>query len=152
MDANVETAEKAREMMEQSVVHFGNSFSINVYGVFIILIFLIIAVAMWKAHKDDKEDFNWSDMIKSPDQVTGKMGVSGTKLLQLIGGITATFIVVKLTLQAALTFEIFCAYLTYVASVEGFSKFIIAKYGVQNQNGDPAPKTVTKPSGGAKAD
>jgi hypothetical protein len=125
-----------KDLMEQSVIHLGQ-LTINVYGVAIIVIFLVIAVAMWKAHRDDREDFNWSDMIKSPDQVTGKMGVSGTKLLQLIGGITATFIVVKLTLQAALTFEIFCAYLAYVASVEAFSKFILAKYGVQNSEAHP---------------
>lgn len=137
---DVENTISAKEMLEQSAIHFGNNFSINVYGVFIILIFLVVAIAMWKAHQDE-DDFDWSDMIKSPNQVTGKMEVSGTKLLQFLGGITATFIVVKLTLQAALTFEIFCAYLTYVASVEGFSKFILAKYGVQkNQADEPANK------------
>ena len=33
-----------------------------------------------------------------------------------------------------ISFEIFAAYLTYVASIEGFSKFMLAKYGVRGED------------------
>jgi hypothetical protein len=75
----------------------------------------------YRIHKTKKLEF--ADMITKD----GK-GVSLTKLLQLIGGMTATWIVVRMTMQGSLQVEFFVAYLGYVASVEGFSKFITAKY------------------------
>lgn len=123
----------ARELLAQSMINIGDYFSLNIYGLIIILIFLVIAYCVWHAHATD-DHFDWTDTIKSVDQVTGREKVSATKVLQMLGGITATFVVIKLTIQAALTTEIFVIYLIYVAAVDGFADFILARYGVQNKN------------------
>lgn len=107
---------------------FGLTF--NIYAVLLIFITLMILYAIKKAQDDPESDFDWADLFTSVDQVTGKRKASVTKILQIIGGLTATFIVIKLTLQNNIEFEIFATYLAYVASIEGFSKFMIAKYGV----------------------
>lgn len=105
---------------------------INGYAV-VILIFSVLMIAyMWMANRDPQSGFEWVDMIMEIDQTTGKKKASSTKILQLIGGLVGTFVVVKLTLQNAITPNIFVAYLAYVASVEGFTRLLLAKYGVQN--------------------
>jgi hypothetical protein len=57
--------------------------------------------------------------------------ISATKILQLVGGFVGTFIVIKLTLQGQLDWDIFAIYLGYVASIDGFSKLVMAKYGAR---------------------
>jgi hypothetical protein len=54
--------------------------------------------------------------------------VSLTKILQLIGGITATWVIIKLTLTNGLSESIFGLYLAYVGAVEGYSKYLAARY------------------------
>lgn len=88
------------------------------------LIFGIIAgllILFYHIQTTDKLEF--ADIITKD----GK-GVSLTKLLQLLGGLTGTWVIIKMAAQGGLSAEIFGVYLTYVASVEGFSKFISAKY------------------------
>jgi hypothetical protein len=70
-------------------------------------------------------------MITENNQITGKTQASLTKILQLIGGITATFIVIKMVLTRTLTWDIFAIYLAYVASVDSFNRFLLAKYGIK---------------------
>jgi hypothetical protein len=91
----------------------------------IILIFILIGMIFWHTHKIGKLD--WSDLITSK----GSDIISLSKCLQLIGGVTGTWMVVFMTLHDKLTFDILLVYLGYVGSVEGFSKFLSAKYGVQ---------------------
>jgi len=87
--------------------------------------FILVAGMLFLFYRIQKQDkLEFADMLTKD----GK-GVSLTKILQLIGGLTATWIVVKMTMQGTLSVEFFLAYLTYVASVEGFSKFITARYG-----------------------
>lgn len=112
---------------------FGLTF--NIYAVLIAVAILIILYGIKKAQDDPESDFDWADLFTSVDQTTGERKASFSKILQIIGGITATFIVIKLTLQGSIAVEIFATYLAYVASVEGFSKFMLAKYGSQ-QNRD----------------
>ena len=122
--------EQIKMMAEQSMVTiFGATF--NIYSAIIILLILIIAWAMVRAHKDPANDFEWSHLVTDVDQATGKIKASATKILQLVGGITGTFIVIKLTLQNNISFDIFGVYLAYVASIDGFSKFMTARYGVR---------------------
>lgn len=129
--------EQAQLMLEESMITFGD-FTINAYGIAVSLIFLVIVFVVWRMHKDD--DLNLSDMITTYDPYTNRERASTTKTLQLVGGIVASFAIIKLTLQAALTWDLFAIYLAYVASVEGFSRFLRAKYGVDKKDDDQSKK------------
>ena len=98
------------------------------------LVILVLITALfymiWQANKSGHLD--WTDMITSRP---GK--VSLTKLLQLVGGITATWIMIFTTLKSNLTSELLITYLTYVGAIEGWSKFVAAKYGI------PSPDSAT---------
>jgi hypothetical protein len=118
---------------------------INVYATMLITAFILFIYAVYRANKDQTNVFEWTDMITGINQTTGKREASTSKLLQLVGGITATFIVVKLTIQGTINWDIFAVYLGYVASVDSFSRFILAKYGVKGQ-----PDTTKADTGSAK--
>ena len=90
----------------------------------IVIMFMSFGVMFWRAQA--KGQLNWVDMLKKPHSSQ----ISLTKLIQLVGGVVATWIMVKLTLNDKITWDLMAIYLAYVASVEGFSKFITAKYGV----------------------
>ena len=94
----------------------------------IVIMFLSFIVMFWRAQAQHK--LNWIDLIRKP----GSSTISLTKLIQLVGGMIATWIMVKLTIDNKVTWDLFAIYLAYVGSVEGFSKFITAKYGM------PTPK------------
>lgn len=95
----------------------------------IVLMFLSFIVMFWRAQV--QKALNWIDLIRKP----GTREISLTKLIQLIGAMIATWIMVKLTMDNKVTWDLFAIYLAYVGSVEGFSKFITAKYGM------PTPKS-----------
>lgn len=95
----------------------------DVFGAAIFLGFLSFAILFYRAQK--KENLKWTDLITGK----GSNSVSLTKLLQLVGGVVATWIMIKQTLQGKLEWDLFAIYLAYTASIEGFSKFIAAKYG-----------------------
>lgn len=80
----------------------------------------------YRAQKN--KELNWTDLITAKDSSS----VSLTKVLQLVGGVVGTWIMIKTTLQGKITWDLFAIYLSYSASIEGFSKFISAKYGVKN--------------------
>ena len=82
------------------------------------------------AHRSGAID--WIGMITT--DVNGKAVPSVTKILQLVGGVVGTWIVINLTLQKGITWDIFSIYLAYVASVDGFEKVIMLKFS----NGAPA--------------
>lgn len=94
----------------------------NIFAFVIFILFVSFLVAFWRAQR--KQNLQWTDLITK----IGSNSVSLTKMLQLIGGIVATWIMVKMTVQEKLTWEIFGLYLAYVASIEGYSKYISAKY------------------------
>ena len=94
----------------------------------IVIMFLSFIVMFWRAQA--QSELNWIDLIRKP----GSSVISLTKLIQLVGGMIATWIMVKLTIDNKVTWDLFAIYLAYVGSVEGFSKFVTAKYGM------PAPK------------
>ena len=99
---------------------FGYNF--NIMSIAILVVLLIILLLFYRIQKDEKLDF--ADMITKDGRV-----ISLTKVLQLLGGITATWVIIKLTLTGGLTEAIFGLYLTYVGAIEGYSKFVAAKYG-----------------------
>lgn len=81
----------------------------------------LILITLWRIQRSQKLDL--TDMITK----NGK-SVSLTKVLQLVGGITATWVIVTLTMNNTLSEAVFGLYLTYIGGVEGYSKFISAKY------------------------
>lgn len=102
------------------VTIFGITF--NPMGVWIAFMLIAILILFWRIQRSDKLDF--ADMLTKD----GK-SVSLSKVLQLIGGMTATWVIIKLTLMGGLTEAVFGLYLTYVGAIEGYSKFVSAKYG-----------------------
>jgi hypothetical protein len=117
---------------------FGWNFNLATIG-----IMLALAGVLWlfyRIQKDEKLDF--ADLITKDGRT-----VSLTKVLQLIGGISGTWIVIKLTLTNGLTEAIFGLYLTYVGAIEGYSKFVAAKYGYNEKSvrDATAPADATPP-------
>lgn len=102
-------------------------FSLNLPSLGILVVLLGVLFLFYRIQKSEKLDF--ADMITKD----GK-SVSLTKVLQLIGGITATWIMVKLTIAGGLTEALFGLYLTYVGAIEGYSKYVAAKYNYQEQS------------------
>lgn len=96
---------------------------VNSYALLIGVMQLFVLYLFWKAQK--RPTFDWVDMVVSKD--TNR--VSLTKFLQLVGGLTGTWIMVYVTLHDKLTYDVFVIYLTYVGACEGYSKYIAAKYG-----------------------
>lgn len=90
----------------------------------IIILFMSFIVMFWRAQANGS--LNWVDMLKKPNS----QQISLTKVIQLVGGVVATWIMVKLTINDKMTWDLMAIYLAYVGSVEGFSKFITAKYGL----------------------
>lgn len=88
----------------------------------ILVIALVFIYMFWHASSRGKLD--WTDMITSRQNK-----VSLTKLLQLVGGLVGTWIMVFMTLSGKLTSDLLIIYLTYVGAIEGWSKFVAAKYG-----------------------
>ncbi len=109
---------------------------------FIGLFFLVLFFLLYKANRDERLD--WSDLIT----YKGHDKVSLSKCLQLVGGVTATWIMIYMTLSGKLGWDMFTAYLAYVGAVEGYSKYLSARYNI---GGTPGAKGgEAKPSGSAK--
>jgi amino acid transporter len=107
--------------------------SINVMAIAMLCIVVGLMVLFYRIQSSKKLDF--ADMITK-----NGTSVSLTKVLQLVGGLTATWVIVKLTLGNNLTEAVFGLYLTYVGAVEGYSKYLSAKHGY-NEN---SVKSVAK--------
>lgn len=115
------------------LINFLGQLDISSYGFIITVMFLTFVYAMYKANQCATSSFSWEDLVCNTDIVTGEKTASVTKILQFTGGIVGSFVVIKLTLTDSLTWDIFVAYLAYVASIDGFSKFLLARYGVQSK-------------------
>lgn len=113
--------------MEKTTVLSLFGAELNLMAVAIIAAVFGILVLFWKIQKNGKLDF--ADLITKDGR-----SVSLTKVLQLIGGVTATWIMIKLTLTGDLTEALFGLYLTYVGAIEGYSKFVAAKYNYREQS------------------
>ena len=101
--------------------------NLNLMSLIIFVVLLGVLFMFYKIQKSERLDF--ADMITKDGRA-----VSLTKVLQLIGGITATWIMIKLTLMGGLSEALFGLYLTYVGAIEGYSKFVAAKYGYQEKS------------------
>lgn len=96
---------------------------------FLVVLFLVL---MYSAHKS--KNLDWTDVITSK----GSNKVSLTKMLQLLGGVTATWMMVFMTLNDKMTVEFFFTYLAYVGAINAWSKFVAVRYGVKLDDKKPA--------------
>jgi hypothetical protein len=101
------------------ITAFGYQF--NLMTILILGIIIGILVMFYRIQTSARLDF--ADMFTKDGRK-----VSSTKVLQFVAGIASTWVIVKTGLAGTLTSEIFSIYLIYMGSIEGFSKFIAAKY------------------------
>lgn len=113
-------------------------YHVNVMALAIMIGFASIAFLFFRIQRSKKLDF--ADMITKDGRA-----VSLTKVLQLVGGMTSTWIMVKLTLAGGLTEAILGIYLAYVAGVEGYSKYVSAKYNYSETSVRDATALSSKP-------
>lgn len=140
----VEAAQAQSQALANASLQFhAFGYSFNMIAVLIGLVLVGILYMFYQIQKQNKLDF--ADMITKDGRA-----VSLSKVLQLIGGATATWIMIKLTLTNAITESLFAIYLTYVGAVEGYSKFVAAKYGYQETSIKDGG--IGKNDGGADAD
>lgn len=121
----------AIEIQKASMVEIAG-YSVNIWGLILTVFFGVFLIALWRAQNARKLD--WLDLLTRDGTK-----VSMTKILQMVGGVVGTWIIVKITLQGALTWDLFAIYLGYVASVDGFSKLIMAKYGSEGSDDSSVP-------------
>ncbi len=91
-------------------------------NILIFLFFLMVIAILYGLYKrdNDKHDvWEWKQLVSELD---GK--ASQTKLMQLIGSITGTFIVIYQTMKDNLNAEIFIAYLAALGLSAGFSRWL----------------------------
>lgn len=100
------------------------SFTFDGPAITIAVLSFMLLYMIYRANKTGLLD--WTDMITAKDS----RAVSLTKFLQLIGGITGTWIMIFTTLKGHMTPEILMIYLTYVGAIEGYSKFVAARYNL----------------------
>jgi hypothetical protein len=112
------------------LVNFLNAYTFSASTLVISAFLIAVITLIIRAHRCGAID--WVGMI-TVDQ-NGKAVPSVTKILQLVGGFVGTWIVINLTLQKGITWDIFSIYLAYVAGVDGFEKVIMLKFS----NGAPA--------------
>lgn len=101
--------------------------NINTPAVFIGLIIVGLLFLFYRIQKKDKLDF--ADMITKDGRT-----VSLTKVLQLVGGLTATWIMIKMTLTNSMTEGLLGVYLAYVGAVEAYSKYVAAKHNYKEHS------------------
>ena len=112
----------------QTAVNNSNAMILNLWGyqlnlMSVLILGLIFGLfyLFYSIQKSQRLDF--ADMFTKDGRK-----VSSTKVLQFIAGIASTWFIIKTGLQGTLSAELFLIYLAFMASVEGFSKFVSAKY------------------------
>lgn len=95
---------------------------INLLSVLIVGIVLGLLFTFYRIQSSKKLDF--TDIITFDGRK-----VSLTKIMQLIGGLSATWIVLKMGAVGTLTSELFGLYLLFIGAIEGYAKYVSAKYG-----------------------
>lgn len=89
-----------------------------------ILLVLLLFITIVIAHTTSKHNFNAYDYLIDP--ATGKASI--TKTLQILAGLSSTWIVIRLAVNNNLTVEMFTVYLGALGVSEAWSKWVGAKY------------------------
>ncbi len=89
-----------------------------ILAIFLVIFFLTLR-SLYKRDKDKNDIWEWKQLVSELD---GK--ASQTKVMQLIGSITGTFIVIYQTVKDSLISEVFIAYLAALGLSAGFSRWL----------------------------
>lgn len=108
-------------------------------GITILLLASFLLYVMYQAQHVKRLD--WTDLVTAKGNV-----ISLTKFLQLVGGVTGTWMVIYTTLHDKLTYDLLLVYLTYVGAIEGWSKYVRARFGASQDKKDK-PVIEKKPLG-----
>lgn len=103
----------------------------DIWTVIIAVFILLVLVSILRAHISGKNEVSLLDLVTRD----GKL--STTAILQLVGGVVGTWIIVKIAANGQMTWDLMSVYLAYVASVDGFSKVVSARYGGDRGYGSP---------------
>ena len=106
------------------MMDFISALHLHLYAPHIVL-GLIMAGILYAAHHNSESTFNVFDYFIDPN--TGKASI--TRTLQLLAGLTATWVVVQFTATNKLTYDIFGLYLIAVGASEAWTKYVAAKFG-----------------------
>ena len=93
------------------------------WGSALVLGIFVLFLRRTLIHSTKHSSIEWYDLITDQSD-----HISLTKVLNLTGGVIGSWVIVKLTLQDKITWDLFTIYLFYCASIDGFSKDISAKY------------------------
>ena len=97
--------------------------SLILWGSALVLGIFILFIRRTLKSSSKHNSIEWYDLITDQSD-----HISLTKVLNLTGGVIGSWVIVKLTLQDKITWDLFTIYLFYCASIDGFSKYISAKY------------------------
>ena len=114
-------AQKVAEINSDAMILDLFGYRLNLMTVLIVGLLAMMFYTFYYVQKNRLLDF--TDLLTNDGRK-----VSGTKTMQVIAGVASTWVVLKTGLAGTLSPELFGVYLAYMASVEGFSKFIAAKY------------------------
>lgn len=128
-------AQKIAAINENAMILDIFGYQLNLMTVLIIGFIIAIFYTFYIVQKNKLLDF--TDLLTNDGRK-----VSGTKVMQVIAGIASTWVIIKTGLQGTLSAELFAVYLAYMASVEGFSKFIAAKYNYKETSVAEAAEQV----------
>jgi hypothetical protein len=95
--------------------------SVNLVTLSVVAIMVLLIALFWQAAR---KGLSCLDLIT--DKGSGKMAL--TKVLNLLGGIAGTWIVMRMAIDKNLSWDVFCIYLAYCAGTHGFSTYLSARF------------------------
>lgn len=116
-----EAAQKIAEINSNAMILDLFGYHLNLMTVLIVGLLAMMFYTFYYVQKNRLLDF--TDLLTHDGRK-----VSGTKTMQVVAGVASTWVVIKTGLAGTLSPELFAVYLAYMASIEGFSKFMAAKY------------------------
>jgi hypothetical protein len=132
-----EAAQKIAEINSNAMILDLWGYQLNLMTILIVGLIVMMFYTFYYVQKNRLLDF--TDLLTNDGRK-----VSGTKVMQVIAGVASTWVVIKTGLAGTLSPELFGVYLAYMASVEGFSKFIAAKYNYKETSVAEAAEIVAE--------
>lgn len=93
-------------------------------GIGEVTVALIVLGIMLLLFQASRKGYTCLDLVT--DKGSGKLSL--TKVLNLLGGLVGTWVVVRMAMDRTLGWDVFTAYLLYCASTHGFSNYLSAKF------------------------
>ena len=84
----------------------------------------VFSFLAWQTNKTQR--LNWTDIL-TEDGPSNR--VSLTKMLQLVGSVVATWLIVYITVHNKMSVDYLMVYLAYVGAIEGWRNFVATRWG-----------------------